>query len=447
MTNKNIFAIISVSCLFISSSFLLSSNSILSDTIINSLQNNLFAEAQYGSPVANDDIATTSVDTPVIIDVLDNDVDLGIGPLSLNQDDCFPSAFLGGLNVYADIVTQPANGTAIRNGTVPNHTITYTPDPGFSGVDTFTYDTCDVDAQENSNVATVTVTVNTPPVLASQSITITKGNTQSFNPLAATDANNNTPITFNTPAINPLLGCVESSTGIQGNIITCTPDNSITAGVYTFQITPTDSLSLSGNPATFTVEVIDPTTTQNPTIQIFKDKMDGTVKIDDTIKIQIDITNPNNLELVNLSVTATLDESKIKPIVETINEGTISGTKYSNFGVLQVLAQNFTSSINGNTINIQIPQLNPNTTRSFVFDVQALDDGIGQINALIAINNSQVSSANTNIPISQLAQTTNLLRTGGKTLNITILSLVLITSLGILSAIGLHSRQSKITKI
>ncbi|NJK71096.1 MAG: hypothetical protein HC932_02445 [Thermales bacterium] len=163
MTNKNIFAIISVSCLFVSSSFLLSSNSILSDTIINSLQNNLFAEAQY-SPIAFDDTAVTSADTPVIIDVLANDnTGGGAGPLSLNDDDCIILNYLGNVKAFADVVTQPANGLAVRTGTVPNHTITYTPDPGFSGVDTFTYENCDVGSQAFSNIATVTVTVNAAP--------------------------------------------------------------------------------------------------------------------------------------------------------------------------------------------------------------------------------------------------------------------------------------------
>jgi hypothetical protein len=97
------------------------------------------------APVANDDAATTTVDTPVDIDVLANDVDVDGDALSINTFD--------------------ANSAA--GGTVScTATCLYTPPAGFTGDDTFTYDNTDGIAE--SNRATVTVTVgapaNTPPV-------------------------------------------------------------------------------------------------------------------------------------------------------------------------------------------------------------------------------------------------------------------------------------------
>ena len=52
-------------------------------------------------------------------------------------------------------LTQPANGSvSLKN----NGTVDYTPNSGFTGVDTFTYTA--KDGAVDSNVATVTVTVS-----------------------------------------------------------------------------------------------------------------------------------------------------------------------------------------------------------------------------------------------------------------------------------------------
>src|SRR5690606_24824867 len=110
------------------------------------------------APSAVDDSATTEVDTPVTVPVLDNDLDANGDPLSVTN------------------LTQPDNGTAQLN---PDDTVTYTPDDGFLGTDTFTYTAND--GQADSNVATVTVTVldDTPvgpaPVFRSASSAIVTG--------------------------------------------------------------------------------------------------------------------------------------------------------------------------------------------------------------------------------------------------------------------------------
>jgi len=70
-------------------------------------------------PVAVDDFASTSVNTAVNVEVLLNDFDLDGDVLSITE-----------------IVLPPLNGTASIN---TDGTITYTPNPGFSGIDTFTY--------------------------------------------------------------------------------------------------------------------------------------------------------------------------------------------------------------------------------------------------------------------------------------------------------------------
>ena len=90
-------------------------------------------------PTAVNDSATTTQDTPVTINVIGNDTDPG-----------------GTINPATVTITGAAgNGTAIANA---DGTVSYTPNAGFTGVDTFRY-TVNDNAGATSNQATVTVTV------------------------------------------------------------------------------------------------------------------------------------------------------------------------------------------------------------------------------------------------------------------------------------------------
>jgi hypothetical protein len=127
---------------------------------------------------AVDDTANTAFNTPVIINVLANDLDdldavfanstqpnrrcLGDGAggfacadVSADTNTSYGVALgLLGLDVSSvTVVVAPANGAAVVNA---DGTITYTPNPGFSGVDTFTYSV-------EGSTATVTVNVGAQP--------------------------------------------------------------------------------------------------------------------------------------------------------------------------------------------------------------------------------------------------------------------------------------------
>jgi len=91
-------------------------------------------------PTAGNDQATTDFDQAVTIDVLNNDDDPEDAALS------------------PTIVSQPTSGSATPNA---NGTITYAPNSGFSGDDSFSYTVSD--GSLTSNVATVAVTVNPAP--------------------------------------------------------------------------------------------------------------------------------------------------------------------------------------------------------------------------------------------------------------------------------------------
>ena len=88
-------------------------------------------------PVARDDAATTTDGTPVTVTVLANDSDADGDPLTVIS------------------ATAGSHGAATING---GQTVTYTPDPGFTGTDAFTYTISD--GHGGTASATVTVTVN-----------------------------------------------------------------------------------------------------------------------------------------------------------------------------------------------------------------------------------------------------------------------------------------------
>jgi hypothetical protein len=87
-------------------------------------------------PIAGNDSATTQQDTPVTVDVLANDADPDRDPLDVTG------------------ATDPAHGSTVVNA---NETITYTPDPGYFGPDTFQYTISD--GHGGSDTADVSITV------------------------------------------------------------------------------------------------------------------------------------------------------------------------------------------------------------------------------------------------------------------------------------------------
>ena len=98
--------------------------------------------ATRSSPVANPDTAITDVDTPVTIDVSSNDVDSDPGD-----------------TISIVSVTDPMHGTSTLG---PGNTVIYTPDPGYTGADSFGY-TARSGGSEKTGPDTATVFVNGPP--------------------------------------------------------------------------------------------------------------------------------------------------------------------------------------------------------------------------------------------------------------------------------------------
>ena len=123
-----------------------------------------------GPPVAVSDAAVTGKNRPVTIDILANDSDPdGNGTIDRN----------------AISITQPSHGSVTVNGTTGE--ITYTPDSGFSGSDSFTYRLRD-EGGLWSNVAGVTVQVTNAAPVALGGCSTTRQEVPLTGMLGATDS-------------------------------------------------------------------------------------------------------------------------------------------------------------------------------------------------------------------------------------------------------------------
>ncbi|MDZ7900148.1 MAG: Ig-like domain-containing protein [Arcicella sp.] len=220
-------------------------------------------------PIAQPDVTQTTVGVPVTGNVLANDFDPNPGQV---------------LTVTTTPNVPPTNGTV---SILPNGTYTYTPNPGFSGQDTFTYQVCDNGSPVACTTSTVTIdvtvdnapaTVNKKPVAGDDSGTTPK-NTALTGVLSGNDTDPNagqvlayttTPIsapTHGTVTITPTGGYTYTpTTGYLG------PD------VFTYKVcdngtpvlcdTATVYLTVTGSPNALPVIVppaVTPTTPEDPT--------------------------------------------------------------------------------------------------------------------------------------------------------------------------------------
>ncbi|PYG31585.1 Ig-like domain-containing protein [Pelagimonas varians] len=205
---------------------------------------------ENGDPIAVDDSETTALDTAVIIDVLGNDSDPDGDPLSI-------AAY-----------TAPINGNVTDNG---DGTMTYTPAPGFSGTDSFSYVIEDGNGGSDTGAVTVEVEVDPAPPVENQ------------DPIAVDDAATTavgTPVVIDNPASNDSdpdgdtltvdsLGTPGNGSVIQNDdgTVTYTPDDGF-SGVDTFDYEVSDGLG-GTDTGTVTVEVDSPPddepTNQDPT--------------------------------------------------------------------------------------------------------------------------------------------------------------------------------------
>lgn len=187
-----------------------------------------------------DDVNYTPVNTPVTGSWVINDKLAG-AKLKNGPSDMIPSN--GTVTMTSNITTtDPATGQLVTTGNY-----TYTPNPGFTGVDSFTYTVCDDFVGEGTQCRTATVTITVSgPEAGQDDVTTTPQNTPIAIPVLNNDVVNNPKLVSATTPANGTTS-VNTATGV----VTYTPNPGFT-GTDTFNYTATDA---AGNPYTQLVTV------------------------------------------------------------------------------------------------------------------------------------------------------------------------------------------------
>ncbi len=193
-----------------------------------------------GPPVAVDDSATTNEGSSVTIDVTANDTDPD-GNSTIDKSTV--------------TITQPANGSATVNATTG--VVTYTPNAGFNGTDSFTYTVKD-DTGAASNSATVTITVNAVdsggPAAADDTASTLEDTLVNIDVTANdTDPDGANTIDKTSIAVQTAPGNGTATPKADGTI-DYTPNTGF-FGTDTFTYTVKDDAGNVSNPATVTVSV------------------------------------------------------------------------------------------------------------------------------------------------------------------------------------------------
>ncbi len=222
------------------------------------------------APFALNDAVSTNENTSIEIRVTDNDSD--------------PE----GSSVSVSSVATPQNGTAVVSG---EGSVTYTPDPGFSGADSFEYTITDGSDTATATVVVMVVSVNVGPTLASDSFSIVEGQPGVFNLLGNDSDDDGDPLSI-VSVTEPDNGTVEI---LPSNQVLYTPDAGF-SGTDSFSYTVSDGTVESTAQVTVSVE----STNSAPTAQ------DDSVSTSEDTEILIPIlANDRDPDGDDLDVTIT----------------------------------------------------------------------------------------------------------------------------------------------
>jgi alpha-tubulin suppressor-like RCC1 family protein len=182
------------------------------------------------APVAADDTASTSENTPVTIQVLANDTDVDGNSLSLQA------------------VGAAGHGTAVANGSA----VDYTPTAGFCGADSFTYT-----ATDGSLTATATVHVSVSCVADSPVAVDDVKTTAEDTPVTVNVLANDTDPDGDTLSVSTVTDPVHGTTVNNGDgTVTYKPDANF-CGTDTFSYTASDGTLTDNATVTITVTCVN----------------------------------------------------------------------------------------------------------------------------------------------------------------------------------------------
>jgi Bacterial Ig domain/SdrD B-like domain/Domain of unknown function DUF11 len=276
------------------------------------------------SPTAISDSGATEPGTPVTIPVLGNDSDPNQGPLTVRG-----------------IISPPMNGTAVVN---PDGTITYTPNPGFTGTDRLTYEVCD--AQGNCDTAVVLVNVSADnPQARDDTATTPSGQPVTLSPLGNDTDPNGGPLT------------ISSITQPANGTVTLAPDGRVT---YTpnpgFSGTDTLTYIVCDAQGNCDVAAITVTVTNRPPIAE-PDSVGTPPGVQVSIPITANDSDPENGPLTVQSVTqptnGTVTFTSAGTVIYTPNPG-FTGTDTFDYTVCD--AQGLCDTA---TVSVRVDQVTP----------------------------------------------------------------------------------------
>lgn len=274
-------------------------------------------------PVANDDAATTAVNTAVSGNMIANDLDPDANPLSINTTP----------------VLQPANGTLTINS---NGTYTYTPANNFTGKDSFDYRICDNGTPALCSVATVIIDVLP---LSATNVTYANddaGTGKQNMPISGNVSTNDTDPQGNTQTVTtiPVTGPAHGSVVLNANgNYTYTPNNGY-IGPDKFVYTTCDN----GTPAAcdqatvyLTVQA-PPAPDLTPVIQLPVNAMNAGDSRDFVVRLnEIHNITTNGLIAFNISVpvgyTLSFNGATTNINVLTAGTFTVSNNQWNTFNV------------------------------------------------------------------------------------------------------------------
>jgi hypothetical protein len=234
----------------------------------------IFSIIVIASPYALPDTATTTEGNAVNIDVLANDAPQG--------------------TISIIHVGNALHGTTSMTPSI----ITYTPNIGFSGIDTFAYSIRDDIGNENATFVTINVTdINHAPQPANDIVNTTKNVAVNFNPLVNDIDVDGDSLQISSVA-NPSNGIITSYTAIR---IYYTPNPGFT-GTDTFAYTVNDSQGASGT-AYITVNING----NNSAPVAVADSATAIQGVPTTINVLANDNDPENDALTISSVSSGID--------------------------------------------------------------------------------------------------------------------------------------------
>lgn len=264
-----------------------------------------FAQAPRPLPVAVDD-AYTGVENQTLT--------IAAPGVMANDEN------LTGANVVSVVVADPSHGVVALNG---DGSFSYTPDPGFNGLDTFTYHL--TDGEFVSNTATVRITVATRPDLV-----VTAQGSPDPVPVAAT-------LTYQVTVHNA------GRAGAEGIVSTST----LPADVTFLSANADHGASVSFDPLTRTVDVFL-----------------GNLASRDTLNVTI-LVQPTTEALLTFTTTARTggdsnpDNNTATIQTRSIFTFTVLNTNDSGFGSLRQAILNANAHPGAETIDFRIPGAGP----------------------------------------------------------------------------------------